>query len=82
MSAIEVRAEGTQESPSAVDSGQGFVEVTAVVEHWRIEVGWWRVAPERPVRRDYWRVLLQDDSCLDLRFELASRSWSRERSWG
>jgi hypothetical protein len=82
MSTIEVRTGGTPEIPHAVASGQGLVRVTAVVERWRIEVGWWRVSPERPVRRDYWRVLLQDGSCLDLRFDLASRSWSLERSWG
>ncbi|HVB52640.1 MAG TPA: DUF6504 family protein [Candidatus Acidoferrales bacterium] len=82
MSSIEVRTGGTPESPCAVDSGLGWVEVTAVVERWRIEVGWWRVAPERSVRRDGWRVLLRDGRCLDLRFDLAARSWSLERSWG
>jgi hypothetical protein len=82
MSAVEVRTGGTPESPMAVDFGQGPVEVTAVVERWRIEVGWWRVSPEWPVRRNYWRVLLRDGNCLDLRFDLASRHWSLERSWG
>ncbi len=65
-----------------VDCGQGWVAVAAVVERWRIEVGWWRVPPERPVWRECWRVLLQDGRCLDLRFELESRSWSVERNWG
>jgi hypothetical protein len=82
MSSIEVRTGGSPEGPLAVDTGQGWVEVAEVVERWRIEVGWWRVEPERPVQRGCWRVLLKDGSCLDLRLDLASRRWALERSWG
>jgi len=82
VSSLEVRTGGFPKSPLAVDVGQGWIEVTAVVERWRVEVGWWRVAPERPVQRDCWRVLLQDGSCLDLRLDVAAGCWSLDRSWG
>jgi len=77
-----VRLGDSSASPLAVNAGQGWLAVTAVAERWRIEVGWWRVPPERPIRRDCWRVLLQDGSCLDLRLDLASERWTLERSWG
>jgi hypothetical protein len=82
MNSIAVLLEGTPPAPQAVDTGQGWVAVAAVAERWLIEVGWWRLAPESPVRRDCWRVLLQDGRCLDLRLDLESRSWNLERSWG
>ncbi|MGH7642714.1 MAG: DUF6504 family protein [Candidatus Dormibacteria bacterium] len=82
MRSIKVRVGGSPERPRAVDCGSGWVAVAAVAERWRIEVGWWRLAPERPVRRDYWRVLLQDGNCLDLRRDPAAGDWSLERSWG
>ncbi|MGH7665880.1 MAG: DUF6504 family protein [Candidatus Dormibacteria bacterium] len=82
MSAIKVRVGGAPSRPLAVNLGRGWIEVAAVVERWRVEVGWWRVIPERPVRRDCWRVLLQDGRCLDLRLELGSRRWRLERCWG
>lgn len=82
MRAIEVSTGGTPKRLLAVNSGQGAVAVAAVGERWRIEVGWWRLGPERPVRREYWRVLLEDGSCLDLHFDLTSKRWSLERRWG
>jgi hypothetical protein len=82
MNTIGVRLGGTPPVPQAVDIGQGWVGVTAVAERWQIEVGWWRSAPERPVRRECWRILLQDGGCLDLRLDLESGCWNLERSWG
>ncbi|HEY6538145.1 MAG TPA: DUF6504 family protein [Candidatus Dormibacteraeota bacterium] len=82
MTPIRVRLGQNPTAPRAIDLGQGFILVTAVAERWQIEVGWWRVAPERPVRRDCWRVMLEDGRCLDLRQDRESGGWSMERNWG
>jgi hypothetical protein len=82
MSPVAVRTGGPLEDPLAVNAGGGWVEVAAVVERWRVEVGWWRTEPECPVQRGCWRVLLSDGRCLDLRLDLASRRWTLERNWG
>ncbi|MGA8208033.1 MAG: hypothetical protein WB801_05180 [Candidatus Dormiibacterota bacterium] len=82
MTSLEVRSKGVAADPLAVDTGTGWMEVVEVVERWRIEVGWWRVDPERPVQRAIWRVLLADGRCIDLRLDLGSRRWGVERTWG
>jgi hypothetical protein len=82
LTSIEIRFGGAPAGPLAVDTGTGWVKVEEVVERWRIEVGWWRVEPERPVRRACWRVLLADGRCLDLRLDLGSQLWGLERTWG
>ncbi|MGH7758133.1 MAG: hypothetical protein ACREN7_02330 [Candidatus Dormibacteria bacterium] len=82
MSRIRVRAETPRGRPQAVDLGRGWVDVTAVAERWRVEVGWWRAAPEQSGLRDCWRVLLKDGACLDLRFAPATGRWRLERRWG
>ncbi|MGA2873172.1 MAG: hypothetical protein ABSF27_06255 [Candidatus Dormibacteria bacterium] len=82
MTRIEVRCGGPLGEPAAVELGGGWMEVTAVVESWWVEVGWWRALPERPVRRRCWRVLLSNGSCLDLRWDQLSNSWDLERGWG
>ncbi|MGH7697664.1 MAG: hypothetical protein ACRENV_03190 [Candidatus Dormibacteria bacterium] len=82
MSLLRVRCQSPGGRPLAVDTGAGWVDVVRVADRWQVEVGWWRTAPARPVRRSCWRVLLGDGACLDLRWELPARRWRLERSWG
>ncbi len=81
MSGLEVRC-GSRGAPEWVLREAGWTRVEAVLEHWRVDVGWWRCDPERPVSRDCWRLLLSDGVCLQLRRERRSGSWALERIWG
>jgi hypothetical protein len=81
MTGLVVVATDGQE-PSGVDLGEGMVRVREVVDHWVVEVGWWRTAPQQWQSRDYWRVLLDDGRCLDLYRQLRGASWCLGRMWG
>ncbi len=82
MSRLRVRSQLAGGRPLAVDAGDGWVEVEEVLERWQVEVGWWRRPPARPVQRCYWRVLLRDGRCLDLRWEPPAGRWRLVRNWG
>ncbi|MDA8330970.1 MAG: hypothetical protein M0027_07135 [Candidatus Dormibacteraeota bacterium] len=78
--AVVVVTDGS--GPSAVDLGDGMVKVREWVEHWVVEVGWWRTPPQQRQSRDYWRVLLDDGRCLDLYRQSRGASWRLGRMWG
>jgi hypothetical protein len=46
-----------------------------VLETWRIEDEWWRA---EPVRRAYWRLLLEDGRTLDVYEDLGRKRWFRQ----
>lgn len=45
------------------------------LEAWRIDDEWWR---ERPVSRQYWRLLLADGRTVDVYQGLAGGRWFRQ----
>ncbi len=71
-----------QPRPVAVESGARrtpeSVErraVEAVLETWRIEDEWWR---PQPVRRAYWRLLLEDGRTVDVYYDRVRERWYRQ----
>ena len=82
MRRLGVRVAGSELIPCAVEMGRAWVEVAEVAERWVVELGWWRTSPGRWERRAYWRVLLDDGSCLDLYCDRADDSWRLARLWG
>src|ERR1700683_1705092 len=55
---VEVRT-GSDGHPAAIRTAQGWARVVEVVNTWRVETDWWRVA----VGRDYVRCLIADGDC-------------------
>jgi hypothetical protein len=49
--------------------------VEAVIETWRVEDEWWR---PQPVRRAYWRLLLEDGRTLDVYRDVLRGRWYRQ----
>ena len=73
---VEVRT-GSDGHPAAIRTAQGWARVVEVVNTWRVETDWWRVA----VGRDYVRCLIADGDCVDLYQDLATAEWHRERRY-
>jgi protein ImuB len=70
--AIQVVSAGGDGPPALVAWGKGRTRVADCWGPERIETGWWR-GPT--VRRDYWRVELEDGRWLWLFRDLRSRQW-------
>jgi hypothetical protein len=51
------------------------IEVESIVETWRIDDEWWR---EKPVSRQYWRVVLEDGRVVDVYRDLVVGNWWRQ----
>ncbi len=66
---IEVSAQGM---PAAVRTAAGWVEVVAVLDHWRLDDEWWR---ERPEQRWYYRLALAGGRTLTVFHDRASGAW-------
>lgn len=49
--------------------------VEAVLETWRVEDEWWRT---QPIKRAYWRLLLEDGRTVDVYYDLAQDRWFRQ----
>ena len=49
--------------------------VETVLETWRIEDEWWRA---QPVRRAYWRLLLEDGRTVDVYRDGVRERWFRQ----
>lgn len=49
--------------------------VSAIVEQWRVEVGWWG----EPQRRDYYRLITRDGWLVLLFHDLLSGGWYLQR---
>jgi hypothetical protein len=51
------------------------VAVESTLEMWRVDDEWWR---EKPISREYRRVLLEDGRTLDVYRDLATGRWFRQ----
>jgi len=71
---LNVEADGT-DRPIAVRLGGRQIAVESVVETWRIDDEWWR---DKPVSRNYCRVVLEDGRVMDVYRDLASGKWWRQ----
>lgn len=65
---VQTDADGV---PVAVESRT----VEAIVETWRIEDEWWRA---KPIRRIYWRLLLDDGRTVDVFRDHVKDGWYRQ----
>jgi hypothetical protein len=65
---VEADASGT---PLSVDRRA----VEALLETWRIDDEWWR---PRPIKRAYWRLLLEDGRTVDVYCDGVRDSWYRQ----
>lgn len=65
---VEVAANGT---PLTVDGRT----VEAIFETWRIEDEWWRT---QPIRRMYWRLLLEAGRTVDVYRDNVRNLWYRQ----
>ena len=61
--------------PIAVHLSGRRLAVESTVETWRIDDEWWR---EKPVSRQYWRLVLEDGRVVDVYEALASGRWYRQ----
>ena len=61
--------------PEVLVASGGRRRVEAVAARWRVETDWWR----SPVRRDYFRCLLDDAECVDLYRDLETGLWHWSR---
>ncbi len=65
---VEADANGT---PTTVERRA----VETVLETWHIEDEWWR---SQPIRRVYWRLLLEDGRTIDVYRDSVGGSWYRQ----
>ncbi|MCS7002399.1 MAG: PHP domain-containing protein, partial [Dehalococcoidia bacterium] len=49
--------------------------VALILDHWRLDDEWWR---ERPVQRQYYAVLLADDTLLTVFFDAVANEWREQ----
>ena len=71
---IQIDADGNAQ-PIALHFGGRQIAVESVVETWRIDDEWWR---DKPVSRNYCRVVLEDGRVMDVYRDLASGKWWRQ----
>jgi len=45
------------------------------IAHWKVETSWW----DRPVVREYWKVVLNNTLLCELYHDIASKEWFVER---
>ena len=50
--------------------------ITSIQDHWRIDDEWWR---EHPIAREYYALLLDDGTLLDVYHDLLSNEWFEQR---
>lgn len=55
--------------------GEPLVGPVQPVHHWLADVDWWR----RPVRREYWKVLLRGRLLCEIYRDLEQDAWFLER---
>ena len=73
---IRVEADESGE-PRAVVLGRERLAVAAVQDRWRIDDEWWR---ERPVRRVYFDLFLQDGRILTVCKNILNGKWFRQHA--
>lgn len=74
LAQVQTTSDGT---PSIVGEREHRRRIAYIEEFWREESGWW----DRPARRDYYRVVLEDGSHCNLFFDCVSEAWYVDRSW-
>lgn len=52
--------------------------VTTVLQQWRVDTGWW----DLPIRREYYKVLLDDGCALLLVSDTLAGAWFVRRGYG
>jgi hypothetical protein len=62
-------------NPAYLRSAAGWQKVGRVLNRWRIDCEWWR----RPVCRDYWRLLLDDELAVECYQDRLCDKWYLER---
>jgi len=75
---VEVGQKGACGCPADFEVGGWRHTVVGVDEQWREERHWWDL---RPVRRDYYRVLLADGALCNLFQDLVNGEWYLDRAW-
>lgn len=73
---VKVRL-NAQGFPSLLTLAGQVRAVVGIDEHWREEKAWW----DKPLRRDYFRVLLADGSLRNLFQNLNNGEWFIDRAW-
>ena len=63
--------------PARLKFGGQVREVVGVDDHWREEKSWW----DKPIRRDYFRVVLADGSLRNIFQDLIDGGWYIDRAW-
>lgn len=63
--------------PTHVTVGGQIWAVVAIDEHWREEKAWW----DKPICRDYFRLVLSDGSLRNLFQDLLNGEWYIDRAW-
>ncbi len=71
---VKVNATGLPSLVTLAGQARGIVGID---EHWREERAWWA----RPLRRDYYRVILADGSLRNLFQNLNDGKWFLDRAW-
>lgn len=67
----------SQGHPDRLFYGGANRVVTGIDESWREEKFWW----DRPIKRDYFRVMLGDGSLRNIFQDLLTDSWFLDRAW-
>lgn len=62
-------------SALSTGSGQGWQDVSLARAVWRLDQHWWR---SEPVRRDYYRVAIEDGPRVTLYHDLVNGGWFRQ----
>jgi hypothetical protein len=71
---VKVNAMGL---PSLVTLAGQARGVVGIDDHWREERTWW----DKPLRRDYYRVILADGSLRNIFHDLIDGGWYLDRAW-
>ncbi len=71
---VTLNADGT---PLRMTLGEQRRNIEGIDEHWREERTWW----DKPLRRDYYRVVLSDGSLRNIFHDLIDDGWYIDRAW-
>ncbi len=63
--------------PLTIREETNIRRIVAIEEFWREESGWW----DTPMRRDYYRVILDDGSQRNLFLDCVTKAWFVDRRW-
>lgn len=55
-----------------------MIAVRAIDDHWHDDRNWWE---DQPIRRDYFRVVLADESLRNVFLDLHDHNWYVDRTY-